>query len=70
MLIDRIVDSYRDMTGHTVQAQPVITVPVVRTAANAGHFEKSAMQARRQRRLRRMDRSGQRNINGWTVRAW
>jgi hypothetical protein len=70
MLIDRIVDSYRDMTGHTVQAQPVITVPVVRTAANSGQFEKSAVQARRQRRLRRMDRSGQRNINGWTVRAW
>ena len=70
MLIDRLKESYREMTGQTVQAQPVVTVPQVRPAANADQFEKSAMQARRQRRQRRMERNGSHTISGWAVRAW
>jgi len=70
MLIDRLKDSYREMTGQTVQAQPVVTLPQVQLAANADRFEKSAMQARRQRRQRRMERSDRHAISGWTVRAW
>ena len=58
------------MTSHVESVQPVVTVPVIRLAANAGSFENSEMQARRHRRQRRLERMGQHSINGWKVRAW
>lgn len=70
MLIDSLMESYREFTGQAIQAQPVKTVPVKRSAANAGRFDKAEKQARRQRRQRRLERSELRSINGWTVRAW
>jgi len=70
MLIDSLVESYRELTGQTFEALPVNTVPVSRSAANADRFEKAEKQARRQRRQRRLERSEHRSINGWTVRAW
>jgi hypothetical protein len=70
MLIDSIKKTYREMTSHVESVQPVVTVPVIRLAANAGSFENSEMQARRHRRQRRLERMGQHSINGWKVRAW
>jgi len=70
MLIDYIMDSYRELTGQVIPAQPVVNVKATRTAANADSYEQSEMQARRQRRQRRLARMGQHGINGWTVRAW
>lgn len=70
MLIDRTKDSYLEPIGQPVEAQPVVTVSPGQPAANAEQFGKSAMQARRQRRQRRLERSGNHTISGWTVRAW
>jgi hypothetical protein len=70
MLIDTIRDAYREMTGNFVQAEPVITVPAHRPAANSGSIAKAEMQARRHRRQRRLERAERGGINGWTVRTW
>jgi len=70
MLIDRLRDAYREVTGRMVPAEPVATVPIHQSAANASNFVKTDMQARRQRRQRRMERVGRHNISGWTVRTW
>lgn len=70
MLIDTLMDSYRELTGQVRPAQPVVTVGASRPAANADSYEKAAMQARRHRRQRRLARMGQHGINGWTVRTW
>jgi hypothetical protein len=70
MLIEYIMDSYRELTGQVSPAQPVVTVRATRPAANADSYEKAGMQARRQRRQRRLARMGQHSINGWTVRTW
>ena len=68
MLMNVLRESYRDLLGRTELAQPVVTVPVNRPAANTGGFSQSKMQARRLRRDRRMD--GQYRNVGWMVRAW
>ncbi len=70
MLINTIKKSYREMIGHIDPVQPIVTVPVSRPAANASTFGQSEMQARRQRRERRMERVGQHDSFGWRVRAW
>ena len=70
MLINSLMESYREMTGQAFEARPVVTIPAARTAANADRFEKTGKLARRQRRMRRLERSGQHRISGWTVRAW
>jgi len=70
MLINYLRESYREMTGQAVAAQPVVTVPTTRPAANADRFEKAKTQARRQRRQRRLGRNETHSINGWTVRTW
>lgn len=70
MLIEYLMDSYRELTGQVVPTQPVVTVSATRPAANADSYEKAGMQARRQRRQRRLARMGQHSINGWTVRTW
>jgi hypothetical protein len=70
MLINRIRDAYREITGRLTHAAPNTTVTIHRPAANAGNFAKSDMQARRHRRQRRLERVGHGRINGWTVRTW
>ena len=70
MLMKRIRDTYREITGHIEPVAPVSMVPRYRPAANAGNIAKSDMQARRDRRQRRMERAGIRNVSGWTVRSW
>ena len=70
MLMKRIRDTYREITGYIEPVAPVSMVPRYRPAANAGNIAKSDMQARRGRRQRRMERAGMRNVNGWTVRSW
>jgi len=70
MLIEYLMDSYRELTGRAVSAQPVVQVSAARRAANADSYEKAGMQARRHRRQRRLARTGQHGIDGWTVRTW
>lgn len=70
MLMNRIRDTYREITGYVEPAAPIFTVPNHRPAANADNIAKSDMRARRERRQRRMERAVLRNISGWTVRSW
>jgi hypothetical protein len=70
MLMNRIRDTYRGITGYIEPTAPVTMVPGHRSAANAADITASDMQARRQRRQRRTGHSGLRNISGWTVRSW
>lgn len=70
MLMKRIRDTYREITGQIEPVAPVTMMPTYRPAANAGNIAKSDMQARRGRRQRRMERVGVSNVSGWTVRSW
>ena len=70
MLIERILDGYRKPTGDIVTTSPLVTLPARRPAANADDFGRSAMQARRGRRQRRLARSASNRLGGWAVRSW
>ena len=70
MLMNRLRDTYREITGYIEPAVPVTMLPGKRSAANAKSITASDMQARRQRRQRRIARSGLSNVSGWSVRAW
>lgn len=70
MLMDRIKKSYRDLIRHTDPAQPIVTVPDTRPAANASNFSESETKARRLRRQRRHERAIRHGNLGWSVRAW
>lgn len=70
MLINSVKKSYRDLIGRTELIQPIVSVPDTRPAANVSGFSRSDMQARRQRRERRMSRMVQHAGSGWTVRTW
>ena len=70
MLINYLKESYRELTGQVIAAQPVTNVSATRPAANSDSFDKAGMQARRHRRQRRLARTGQNSVSGWTVRAW
>ena len=70
MLMNRIRDTYRGITGYIEPAAPVTMVPDHRPAANAGNINKSDMLARRQRRNRRSGQAGMQNVSGWAVRSW
>lgn len=70
MLMNRLRDTFRGITGYIEPAAPVTMLPGKRSAANAENIAESDMQARRQRRQRRYAQSGLSNVNGWSVRAW
>ena len=70
MLINRIRNTYRGMTGQIEPVAPVTMVPDHRPAANADSIVKADMGARRQRRQRSMARNTLHNVSGWTVRTW
>lgn len=70
MLMKRIRDTYREITGHIEPVAPVTMVPEYRPAANTGDITKTDMLARRGRRQRRLERNGMSNVSGWTVRSW
>lgn len=70
MLIEKIRDAYRELTGDIDRANPIVAVPARRPAANASSFDQSRKQARRLRRQRRLDRSTSHRIGGWAVRTW
>ena len=70
MLMKRIRDTYREITGHIEPVAPITMVPSYRPAANADNIAQSDMQARRGRRQRRMERVGMHNVSGWSVRSW
>ena len=70
MLIERMRDVYREYVNPVVKAEEVKISRASRTAANANRFEHNEMQARRQRRQRRIGRAAGNNIHGWAVRSW
>lgn len=74
MLMQTLLETYRDVTRQLTRNEPVTTVEVRRPAANAGQWASrwinEATQPRRLRRQRRMERAGNRPISGWTVRTW
>jgi len=70
MLINKLRDTYREITGYIEQATPITTVPSYCPAANADNINQSDMQARRQRRQRRTAQVGLRNVSGWTLSTW
>jgi len=70
MLMKKIRDTYREITGNIEPVAPVSMVPEYRPASNSGNIVKTDMQARRGRRQRRMERVGVSNVSGWSVRSW
>lgn len=70
MLIERIRDVYREFVNPVVTSEAITTIPANRPAANSSIFEKNEVQARRQRRQRRINRAAGKNMNGWAVRTW
>jgi len=70
MLMKRIRDTYREFTGQFMPVEAITTVAIQPSAANAGSFVRTDMQARRQRRQRRLERGSAHKVSGWTVRTW
>ena len=70
MLINRLRDMYREMTGYIEPMTPVTTVPGHGPAANADKFGQSERLVRCQRRRRRVARQGFLSFSGWIVRTW
>lgn len=70
MLMQTLLDTYRDVTRQLVPGREVTTIEVPHKAANASRWIEGEGQARRLRRQRRMERQGNRPINGWSVRTW
>ena len=70
MLIERLRDVYREFINPVVNVEAISMDPASRPAANASSFEKNDLQARRQRRQRRLNRAVGQNMNGWAVRTW
>jgi len=70
MLIDYLKESYQEFMAKPIQAPAVNHPHITRPAANADSFVKTGIQARRQRRQRRLERMASHSINGWTVRTW
>jgi len=65
-----ILEAYRDVTRQLVPKEPVHTVPVRHSAANASHWTETGSHARRMRRQRRIERAMHRPATGWVVRTW
>ena len=70
MLMNKIRNAYQELTGHLTPVEPVPKVHASRPAANASEFVRTDLQARRQRRLRRLDRNTGHRVNGWVIRTW
>lgn len=70
MLINTIKRSFQDMIRQSDIIQPIVAVPNIQAAANAGNFSQSELQARRLRRQRRLGREGLSGGVGWSVRTW
>jgi len=70
MLMKKLRDTYREITGYIEPVAAVTMVPSLRPAANADNIAESDMQARRLRRQRRMQRVAMRDVSGWKVTSW
>lgn len=70
MLMKMLLETYREVTRQAVPGQTVTTVKVQHDAANASRWINEETKGRRQRRLRRLDRTISQRVGGWTVRAW
>lgn len=69
MLMEMLLETYRDITSRLVREKRVPEAETQRPAANAARFSLPPVRERR-RRLRRSVSAEQRRINGWTVRTW
>ena len=70
MLMNRIRDTYREVTGNIAPVATVTLVSDQLPAANADNITSADILARRQRRQRRSRMTGISNVSGWSVRSW
>lgn len=70
MLMQKLLQTYRDLTRQLAPAESVTTVSVERPAANANRWVDTTSRQRRQRRLRRSARVKPLSVNGWSVKTW
>lgn len=70
MLMNRIRETYREVTGNIAPVTTIASVSDQLPAANADRFTSVDMLARRQRRQRRSQVTGSSNLNSWSVRSW
>jgi len=70
MLMKVLLDSYREVTRQIVPGKHVTTVDEPRGAANASRWINEEPRGRRQRRVRRMQRTGSHRVGGWSLRTW
>jgi len=68
--MNKLRETYREITGYIEPAAAITMVPSHRPAANADNIAKSDMLARRGRRQRRIERLASQNFSGWMVRSW
>jgi len=63
-------DSAHDVNRQHASGDTLATVPVHGEAANAGSWINEGTKGRRLRRQRRMERTVNHRVAGWTVRTW
>ncbi|MDT8320313.1 MAG: hypothetical protein RQ826_07275 [Xanthomonadales bacterium] len=69
MLLKKRPDGTLDGGGNSPPYE-LTTIADRPAPANTDRLDEETSRARRQRRLRRMERSVHHGINGWTVRMW
>lgn len=70
MLMNRIREIHREVTGNIAPVATIASVSDQLPAANADTMTNVETQARRQRRQRRSQVTGLSNVSGWSVRSW
>ena len=70
MLMKTLLETYREVTRQIVPGRGVTTVEVQRGAANASRWINEENEGRRQRRVRRMNRTASHRVGGWSLRTW
>jgi len=68
--MQKLLETYRDLTRQLAPAEAVTTVKVERPAANANRWVDTTSHQRRQRRARRNARVKPLYVSGWSVRTW
>ena len=70
MLMQNVLEGYRDMAAGLAPAAPETTVAERWPAANAGNYSGGVIKSRRLRRQRRAERHARGRLGGWVVRSW
>ena len=70
MLMQTLLDTYREVTRQVAPGKGVTTVETQSGAANASRWINEGTSSRRQRRVRRMVRADNHRVGGWSLRTW